>query len=254
MNHAFQMMLSRYGEAESIDQLRGALLKYLRFTGFHQYAYYTYNAGPRRNNPLLISNYSPEWIAYYMSNSYAQNDPVFDEAEKSLTPFTWSSDAPKKEWNKKNIKVLNEARDAKILHGVSVPFQIFNGRSGAMTFASDLPMNEFIDVYQNARNELCLAAIYFHASAQALAFRKTSTRIHLTEREYEVLYQCVCGLEANDIALKLDISVATVRAHMRNINIKYKTKSIRNACIMALANLDVDLPTEQLIGLHIDIK
>ena len=247
-------MLDRYNEAQSIDELRGALLKYLRFTGFHQYAYYTYNAGPRRNNPLLISNYSPEWLRHYMSNNYAQDDPVFHEAEKSLTPFTWSSDAPKNEWSGDNIKVLNEARDAKILHGVSVPFQIFNGRSGAMTFASDLHMNEFIDVYKSVRNELCLAAMYFHASVQALAFRKSEKKIHLTEREYEVLYQCICGLEANEIAEKLRISIATVRAHMRNINMKYQTKSIRNACIMALANLDVDLPAEQLMGLHIDIK
>jgi len=115
-------------------------------------------------------------------------------------------------------------------------------------------MSDFIDVYKNTRNELCLAAMYFHASVQAIAFRKNEKKIHLTEREYEVLYQCICGLEVNEIADKLRISIATVRAHMRNINMKYQTKSIRNACIMALANLDVDLPAEQLMGTHLDIK
>ena len=185
-----------------------------------------------------------------MDNNYALDDPVFEEAEQSLVPFTWSSDVPKKSWSAKSLDILDEAKSADIAHGVSIPFQVFNGRTGAMTFASALPHSEFLEVYENSKNDLSLAAMYFHAYVQALVFRKEDKKIYLTDREYEVLFRCVSGREIEQIATDLKISTATVRAHIRNINVKYGTKSIRNACIAAVANLDVDLPTQELIGLY----
>lgn len=250
MDHAFQTLMTRFDEAQSLDDLRDALFKYLRFTGFLQYGYYTYDAGPRRRSPLLISNYSPEWLDHYMSNDYARFDPVFQEAESSLLPFTWSSEMPKENWHPKGIDILNEAKSANIVHGVSIPFQVFQGRTGAMTFASDLPKEEFFEIYQNSKNALNLVAMYFHAHVQRLTIQRDERQIHLTEREYEILYQCVRGLDVEQIGEILKISVGTVRVHIKNINTKYGTKSIRNACVMAVANLDIDLPTQELLGVR----
>lgn len=250
MDGALTNAKNAFETATSVAALQAALGRFLEVQGVEQYAYFTDDAGPRRLNPVLISNYAPDWLDHYMASAYARDDPVFREADGALAPFAWSSETPDECWGRKARAILDEARSADIAHGVSIPFQIHDGRAGAMTFASALPRQEFLRLCAASRDALLVVASYFHAHAARLTTQRIRATVSLTEREVEILYACACGYDAEQIAERLDISVATVRVHFRNINQKYGVRSIRNACLAAMANLDIDMPAQALMGVR----
>lgn len=253
MNNAQEIVSAGLQEASSVAALQSALTDFLESSGFQQFAYFTYDAGPRRRNPILISNYAPDWLDHYMANTYARDDPVFQQADGALAPFLWSSETPDEGWGQRARDILSEARSANIAHGVSVPFQIFEGRAGAMTLASDLPLRDFRRLCASGKDALLVAATYFHARAARLTVRRARAPIRLTAREYDILYACACGYDVEQIADQLEIAVATVRVHFRNIKEKYGVRSIRNACLAAVANLDIDLPAHDLMGVRTNL-
>jgi len=80
-----------------------------------------------------------------------------------------------------------------------------------------------------------VATSFFHLfhfySGQA---REAKHRLHLTEREGEVLHWLVQGASNDDIASRLHITVATVKAHLTAIFTKLEVVSRTQAIIKAL--------------------
>ena len=64
---------------------------------------------------------------------------------------------------------------------------------------------------------------------------------HLTEREMGVLFYLAQGLTNEEIALKLHISVHTVKAHLESIYYKLKVANRVQAAMKAVALGIVDL-------------
>lgn len=67
----------------------------------------------------------------------------------------------------------------------------------------------------------------------ALIERQTGREIHITKREKEVLEQLCKGFSNKEIARALDISIATVKLHVKNICQKFRVSNRTQAAMKA---------------------
>ncbi len=69
----------------------------------------------------------------------------------------------------------------------------------------------------------------------------TSSSFKMTEREIQVLNRMVNGMNNNQIAKDLHVSVCTAKAHVSNIYTKLSVKSRINAVVKAIKNRIVNI-------------
>ncbi len=73
-----------------------------------------------------------------------------------------------------------------------------------------------------------------HFQANSESYLKACQKLHLTEREQEVLYWLVQGASNEEIAKKLYVTVATVKAHLTSIFEKLNVTSRTQAIVTAI--------------------
>lgn len=73
-----------------------------------------------------------------------------------------------------------------------------------------------------------------HFQANSESYLKACQKLHLTEREQEVLYWLAQGASNEEIAKKLYVTVATVKAHLTSIFEKLKVTSRTQAIVTAI--------------------
>jgi DNA-binding CsgD family transcriptional regulator len=179
--------------------------------------------------PAVALNYPLAWQRRYFEQGYHHIDPVVIHTPAIARPFQWS-DLPKRfTLTQRQTLLFNEAREAGLRSGVSVPLHGPWGRVAVVSYAAD---HERCDAGARLGQLNALAAQFHVALSQ---FGQTPDAIiELSQRERDCLAWTAQGKSSWDIGMILNISENTVNFHIKNVMRKLDTTSRTVAVIKAI--------------------
>ena len=163
----------------------------------------------------IVANYPEDWMAHYKANLYEKKDPVPRHAFDTLRPFTWESVEETRELKADAKRVINEAREARLLDGVAIPICGHNGELAGVGMASRIGgVRPDVKVLR----KLQALAMQFHLAFTDLEKKDRAVgNVHLTNREKEILLWVAEGKSDSIIADIIGVSHAAIRFHLNNI-------------------------------------
>src|SRR5215471_1600145 len=226
-------------------ELFSLLLKAAQDEGFTQLAYgaLTYDEPIRlvdRPHPAVALNYSAQWQGRYIECGYGAIDPVVTCASSIAAPFLWDWFVIRYPLSNRQRQLFNEAAEAGLKNGVTVPLHGPWGRLAVISFAS-----QFNDVRPKAQlDRLNALASQFHVAFTSLSgdFRRDLPSIDLSPREKDCLRWTAQGKSSWDISMILTISENTVNFHVKNAIRKLDATNRIVAVVKAIRLGLIDLP------------
>jgi len=191
----------------------------------------------------IQSNYPEDWMSHYAASHYEKKDPVPRHCFKTSQPFTWDFVVQTHNLKAEEKKVMNEAREARLLDGIAVPICGPNGELAGVGMArstrGDPPDNNLLSKIRAITSHFHVA--YTEREQQTCSCDTENIgKVVLTAREREILLWASAGKSDSVIGELLGISHSTVRFHMNNIFRKLNanertlaiTKAIRHGLIL----------------------
>ncbi|MCZ4346993.1 autoinducer binding domain-containing protein [Devosia sp. J2-20] len=177
---------------------------------------------------VLLSGWPEEWFERYMSQGYAQIDPVVRHCLNTTLPFAWS-EAPVDPELAPQIAVLaREAAAYGLEDGICVPVHIEGGPRGGVSLSGRAQT-----VDEKSRLELHMLALYAHGQLRYLTDQLPQTR-SITAREAEVLKWAATGKTAAEIAIITGLTERTVAQHCENAQRRLGTSNRVHTVVEAI--------------------
>jgi DNA-binding CsgD family transcriptional regulator len=241
----FPDFIERSNRIRCPRELFSLLLKAAQDEGFTQLAYgaLTYNEPLRlvdHPHPAIALNYSAQWQDRYIQRGYGAIDPVVTYAPSIAIPFLWDWFVIRCALSNKQRQLLNEAAEAGLKNGVTVPLHGPWGRVAVISFAS-----QFNDVRPKAQlDRLSALASQFHVAFTSLGggLRRDLPAVDLSPREKDCLRWTARGKSSWDISMILTISENTVNFHVKNAIRKLDATNRIVAVVKAIRLGLIDLP------------
>lgn len=158
---------------------------------------------------VILHNFPQDWVAEYVRNAYANDDPIVAACRVRTEPFYWSEVADPSALGAAALHVMERARGFGLVEGLCLPIRGPNGQEAGISLSG-----ERLVLDQPAIATLHLAGLYTYNHARAM-MREERAGLPLTSREREVLMWCALGKTAAEIGLHLGISETTVNSHIR---------------------------------------
>jgi DNA-binding CsgD family transcriptional regulator len=180
-----------------------------------------------------ICGYPEDWMRHYQANNYQDIDPIRKEVMLSQRIFTWEKTNHYQPYNTKESRMMHEAEDAGLRDGVAVSLQNTFNEIVAFGFASS---SGGVELSTETLCSLKLLSIQFYDCYQRLkSLRPTAGfRVHLTNREKEILQWVAQGKSNTVIGDILNISERTVNFHLQQAYQKLHTCSRTTAVLKAI--------------------
>ncbi|MGO8952079.1 MAG: helix-turn-helix transcriptional regulator [Rhodomicrobium sp.] len=185
----------------------------------------------------VVKNYPDDWMEHYQANRYEKKDPVPHHGLTTTRPFTWDSVVQSRELKPEQKKIMNEAKEARLLDGIAIPICGHNGELAGVGVASS---TGGIRPDINLLNKIRALALQFHLVFTELEKQDGTDRhdvtgkVHLTSREKEILSWAAEGKSDSVIADIIGVSHATIRFHMNNIFRKLNANERTLATVKAI--------------------
>lgn len=254
-----ETFLQKLSDASDLPAIYDALDKQIRNLGFDTFAYLVINppTGPHEStfittfpkdwsayysgltSHLYLGTYPEEWSAHYYKNDYVNVDPVMSAACGSLTPFAWTDlhhgDPP----NLLQRRMLDEAGDFGLRHGITVPVHGPAQAFATLNIATRAKTSEFAEMWAQHRHVLHLIALHSHeAIVQKVLSEAEQGPIQLAPRERECLLWAARGKTAWEISVVLGLSEHTViyylKSAARKLNVHTKVHAVVKALLLGL--------------------
>jgi DNA-binding CsgD family transcriptional regulator len=230
---------------QSLPALFDLLVESARDEGFGEVAFgaLTYQERlhlPGHPAPAIAMNFPEHWRNHYFEKKYYEVDPVVRRTPTLPGPFLWSQLAERFRLHPNEQLVLDEAREAGLKNGLSVPLFGPWGRVAVVSFAS-----RFDDADPIRRmGYLHALASQFHVAFAGLAQGVESSRppVELSAREKDCLRWTAEGKSSWDIGMILGISENTINFHIKNAMRKLETTSRTVAVVKAIRLNLIELP------------
>ena len=161
-------------------------------------------------NLVILHNFPPAWVAEYVRNKYANDDPIVAACRLRTEPFFWSDVADDYASNPAACHVMERARGFGLVEGLCLPIRGPNGYEAGVSLSGQKPT-----IDRSAVPSLDLAGLYTYNHARAHLRGERAGRA-LTGREKEVLMWCALGKTAAEIGVHLGISETPVNSHIRS--------------------------------------
>lgn len=219
--------------AETMDDLYTLGSSYATEMGFNGFIYGQQGRAEFGcKQPLIISNYSQEWMSEYMARNAIAVDPLVRHMMKHTTPLTWDA-ATALHADREGVLLMKDASDFNMRSGVVVPVRGNFQQRGIVSMHSDIRPKEMQSYFNSCQGEITLFALHFHEALTRIMRGKIQS-INLTRRESEVLSAAADGKDTSCIATLLGISEATVLAHFTNTFRKLGAENRVHAIAIAL--------------------
>jgi DNA-binding CsgD family transcriptional regulator len=176
-------------------------------------------------------------MAHYEANHYEKKDPVPQHCFATCRPFTWDSLGQARNLKPEQQRVMDEAREARLLDGIAVPICGQNGELAGVGMASS---SGGICPEINLLNKLRALALQFHLVYTELEKDDPPAKdpfletVRLSEREKEILLWAAQGKSDSVIADIIGVSHSTIRFHMNNIFKKLNANERTLATVKAI--------------------
>jgi len=227
-----RMIDACYGELEGagdVDRCLDLMMEGSQALGFsalaYDYAPVPLSPDGRMIQPSVMrtrnlpSNFSDLWLR----EGFFRIDPAQQLCSRQNVPFAWSH-APGSEslgalaLTQEHAPVLAYLHDFGLTCGITVPIYGAGGGLATVTAIRERPDRGFPRHAQSALAQFSLLAHYAHAAIFDLldVDLKTTPAVKLTRRELECMRWVARGKTAEDTAVILDLSLATVCFHLRN--------------------------------------
>lgn len=159
--------------------------------------------------------FPPDWCGRYVERKYRVIDPVVRRAPTLSRPFLWDQLAKKCQLQPSEHRVLAEAKEAGLKHGMSVPLYGPLGQVALASFAS--PFDDADPQCQ--MSHLNVLAWHFHIALAEISRPSASgshCEVALSEREKDCLRWVGEGKSSWEIGKILEVSENTVNFHLKN--------------------------------------
>jgi DNA-binding CsgD family transcriptional regulator len=220
-NSAVERFIEEANEAKSTQEVATLFGKTLENYGFDRYCYSLITDHPSLGLDAghgIVQNYPEDWMSHYNANDYRKCDPLPRYGFSTARPFTWDSLEQSCELTPDEKKVMDEAREARLLDGVAIPIFGPAGELAGVAMASSVGRGH---PDPKLLSRLRALAMQFHLVYTELETKDRPappTRpVNLTAREREILHWTAEGKSDSVIAEIVGVSHATIRFHMNNI-------------------------------------
>ena len=181
---------------------------------------------------VVALDYPGDWVQYFSEQGFDQYDPVYETATNCTVPFRWTDAVWRSSLSPRQIGILNQATDAGLHDGISVPIQSARGIPASCSVS--IP-KEGID--PAALHGIHLMALYFHEAARRIAsspYKHAHPARILTDRQRRCLEWAAQGKSDGVIGELLKISENTVKFHIKACLEKFGVATRAQAIVRAL--------------------
>lgn len=208
--------------------------------GYYQFLYTAIPTSYKVNKediPLYHTSFDKSWMEYYEDRGYLADDSVLAHCLTARTdPKLWLPESRSPTLTLAQRKVMDEAAEAGLRYGLTLPIHNCLGIIGVLTLSYDGPGRQFESFYED---RIADTTLFGYALHEALQRRFSSHYIlplapTLTIKEQEVLNWMARGLNYEQIADKQRVGTSTIRKQISRILEKLNAKNSTHACALAL--------------------
>jgi DNA-binding CsgD family transcriptional regulator len=184
--------------------------------GMENIAYYALTLHESRDDETLsvvMTNFPKDWLSHYSENKYEKIDPILRYASRMPTVFEWSEVANYFQLNLRQQKLMHEAREAGLAHGLTAKIHSSPKQLAVVSFVSRFSKQ----LSQRDRSYWALIASQFHWAYCRIGVVEPRCLVRVSEREKECLRWTAIGKSSRDISEILAISENTVNYHLKNV-------------------------------------
>lgn len=182
------------------------------------------------DEPLFLTTYPAAWVARYVDKGYVFIDPVLKHAERSILPIDWA------DVDRRSVPVrrlFGESREFGVgTQGLTFSIRGPYGDRAVFSVNSHHTARDWQLLRPELMREVQLFALHLHQHMMERALPRP-VFVRLTRRETETLSLAADGHSAKDIARKLRISPAAVRAYLDGA--RYRLRAANRAQTVAKA-------------------
>jgi DNA-binding CsgD family transcriptional regulator len=222
-NYSIESFIEETNRANSAQEVSGIFGNALKQFGYDRFCYSLITPHPSLGLDAghgIARNYPEDWMAHYEANGYVKKDPVPAYGFTTSEPFAWDDVVQNRKLKPEQLKVMNEAKEAKLLDGLAYPIYGRSGELAGVGMASSVGGTRPDKILLRKIHALVqqFHVVYTDFVGQRRpASAGTDETIHLTGREQEILLWASEGKSDFAIADILKVSRSTVRFHMNNI-------------------------------------
>ncbi|WP_426441086.1 autoinducer binding domain-containing protein [Bradyrhizobium genosp. P] len=222
----------------SIEAVFDLLVSCASEEGFSEVAYGALTFAEASGLPEYLPSavtvtFPTDWCRRYVERKYRIIDPVVRRAPMLSRPFLWDQLAKKCQLQPGEQRVLAEAKEAGLKHGMSVPLYGPLGQVAVASFAS--PFDDADPQCQ--MSHLTVLAWHFHIALAEISRPSDSgcnSDVALSEREKDCLRWVGEGKSSWEIGKILEVSENTVNFHLKNAIRKLGTSNRTHGIVKAI--------------------
>jgi DNA-binding CsgD family transcriptional regulator len=219
--------------ARTASEMETILSSWLDRLGIRYFTYHVFLANH------AMTTYPKRWVQHYISSHYFDEDPIVGEAMRRRLPFLWSEVGGQETLSRRQLNLMEEARDAGVANGLTIPISRSGVDVAGLSVVPDAGDTSGVAALVGRRLLLELMALHFDRQARRRLREAKflgSTRRHslLSPRELEVLEWIGRGKSTWEIAQILRISAKGIEFHVENAKRKLQVFGRTHAVVKAL--------------------
>jgi LuxR family quorum sensing-dependent transcriptional regulator len=185
---------------------------------------------------IRLRGWNKAWIEYYDEQNYVHIDPIARLLRKKATPYVWSEECSAQRLRSDERKVINEAKDAGLIDGFTVPIHGPRMRTTCVSLSTDGRPLE-----RSERHSLHFMAVLTHqrldeltSSSESCSAAAEDIPRDLAPQELECLHWAMHGMKSKEIAFQTRLSIRTVDQYIGTAILKFRAGSRGEAIRMAI--------------------
>lgn len=187
----------------------------------------------QQKSHVILNRWPVAWAERYFSRGYLFEEPTIRRVRAASRPFLWSDLESECVDDPAASRVMNEAGDFGLKHGITVAVGTLEGDIAGFSFAGGK-----IEVPDHAKGMIALLATYGLGRAIMLLEGRTEKMVSLSPRERDALSWAAEGKTEWEIGEILSISQHTAEKHLRSgmlkLNASNRTHAIAKAVRLGL--------------------